>query len=227
VSSDGRIRVVLADADPLARRALREALLDEPDLEVVAEAADPEQTIRAAQGERPDVVFVDCELSDVDHATELRLLRRAAPSSAVIMLSAATDDDAGLGILVAGADGYLGKSTDLALLPRVVRSVARGEAAISRQLTLRVLDRMRRTSPRGDGIRPVKSDLSDRQWEVIDLLRKRLAEPEIAAALGISPSRVRRHVTNLLAKLEASSVDELVEIAQRLCFEAATADPNS
>jgi DNA-binding NarL/FixJ family response regulator len=227
VAGDSGIRVALADADPLARRALREALLAEPGVEVVAEASDSDDAVRQALDARPDIVFMDTELTGVDLATEVHSILRAAPSTAVIVLSVAVDDEVGMGVLYAGAAGYLGKSNDPSSLPRVVRGVARGEAAISRRLTRLVVERMRAISPRGLGIRPVNSDLSQRQWEVIELLRRCAPENEIASRLGISRSGVRRHVRGLLCKLEASSVEEALEIAQRLCFEAATVNDAS
>jgi DNA-binding NarL/FixJ family response regulator len=211
----------VADADPLARRALREALDAEPDLDVVGEAANHEETLRVALEERPDIVFVDTELAGPDEDAALRAILRAVPSLAVIVLSVVVDEDLGLGMLYAGANGYLGKETNPATLPRVVRGVARGEAAISRHLTLRVVERMRTISPRADGIRPINSDLSQRQWEVIDLLRRGRSEAEIADELAISFSAARRHVRQLCRTLGASSPEEVVEAATRLVTVAA------
>ena len=214
----------MADADPLARRALREALAADPELDVVAEAGDQEETLRVAVEQRPDIVFVDTELTGRDDSEALRTMLRAVPSLEVIVLSVAADEDVGLGMLYAGANGYLGKETNPASLPRVVRGVAKGEAAISRHLTRGVVERMRMISPHADGIRPIKSYLTHRKWEVIDLLRRRKTDSAIASELGISRSAARRHVRQLCRKLGVSSPQEVAEAAQRLIANAAAAN---
>jgi DNA-binding NarL/FixJ family response regulator len=218
------VRVLVADADPLARLAVREALTAEPALTVVAETADPETTVQAAVDEQPDVAFVDAGFGGANLPDWLEGIARAAPSTAVVVLSVSGDEEAGVEALLAGAAGYLGKAIDPGSLARVAGGIADGQPAISRHLARRVVDRLRAIAPRATGIRPVKSALSARQWEIIDLLRKGESEGAIAAQLGITSAAVRRHLRILRRKLHASTVEAVVETADRLCAEAAEED---
>jgi DNA-binding NarL/FixJ family response regulator len=210
---------MIADPDPLARRALREALALDPAIELVAEAPDLAGAVESAIVEQPDVVLMDADLGGADRVAEVRAIACAAPSAAIVVLSVAADDESGLGLLDAGACGYLDKATNPGSLPQALRGVAAGEAAISRQLTMRMIERMRMISLNRGGIRPVRSNLTDRQWEVIDLLQQHTEQSALAGQLGISQAAVRRHIRIVLEKLGASSIDEAIDIARRLCRE--------
>ena len=133
-------------------------------LKVVAETGDPEATVRAALDERPDIAFVDAEFGGGNLTDWLDSIARAAPSTAVVVLSVSGDEEAGVEALLAGAAGYLPKAIDPGSLTRVVGGITDGEPAISRRLAMRVLERLRSIAPRATGIRPVKSQLSARQW---------------------------------------------------------------
>jgi DNA-binding NarL/FixJ family response regulator len=118
--------------------------------------------------------------------------------------------------LRAGAAGYLAKDLDPIMLPRVLRGVIDGEAAISRRLTMSLVESYRRAPRGGAGLRPVRSTLTDREWEVLDLLSAGAGTEDIARSLVLSTETVRSHLKNLYRKLEVRSREEAVQAARRL-----------
>ncbi len=211
------LRVYVADRDPYASRALVAALVDDPDLDVSAFATAGEIVAQTA-AEPPDVVLLD----DLDEdCALLRAVRAASPTPALLVVAQRDDDEAhALRLLRLGADGFLSKRVDVTVLPRVVRAMARGESVVSRRLTRRLVAELRSVPTGSAGVRPVRSALSDREWEVLDLLRAGYGTPEVAAELGVCTSTVRSHVKHLLRKLDAASREEAVETAETLIHAA-------
>ena len=213
--SDAPLRVIVADDDPLSRRVLRDAL-QESGITVIATAANGREAVELAVHYRPDVVVMDLVMPGMDGLEATRMLIEAQPEVRVLMLSSSEDDDLGLLSIRSGAVGFLSKSVALEAVPRAVASAARGEAVVSRRLTLRLAQAMRRASPDGAGVRPVKSPLTPREWEVLDLLCSDLSTDEIAEALVLSTETVRSHVKHILRKLGVRSRGEAVASARRI-----------
>ena len=115
-----------------------------------------------------------------------------------------------------GAAGFLSKDVDIGALPRALRGITDGEAAISRELTMRVIERFRRVRTDGAGLRPVQSVLSGREWEVLDHLCSGASTDDIADALVLSTETVRSHIKNILRKLRVSSRAEAIAVAREL-----------
>jgi len=212
---DRQVRVIIADDDPLARRAIRDTL-QQAGIVVIAEARDGHDAVELSGHYRPDVVLLDVVMPDVDGISALRRILERVPAVSVLMVSATDDDDLGMVCLRAGAIGYLSKSVDLEALPRATRAAARGEAVISRRLTRRLIEVMRRSTLHGGGMRPVRSTLTPREWEVLDLLCQDLSTDDIASVLVVSSETVRSHVKHILRKLEVRSRQEAVDVAQSL-----------
>jgi NarL family two-component system response regulator LiaR len=202
------IRILVADGDPLARRALVQRLEVEPGIEVAATAADAASAIAAVERLEIDVVLIDALLGDDDALATMRAMHAAAPSVAVLILSITDDHELGLRALQENAAGFLGKDVSLDALGRVVRSLARGEVVISRALTTELVERLRGLPDAGGGLRPVRSTLSTREWEVLDLMCAAATTQEIAHALELSPATVRSHVKRILRKLGVHSRSE-------------------
>ena len=129
---------------------------------------------------------------------------------------AATSDELGLLALRAGAVGFLSKEADIDALPRALEGVRRGEAAISREMTRRLIDRYRGTADGATGLRPIKSPLTAREWEVIDLLKPDRSPEHVAETLVLSPETVRSHIKNIMRKLDVHSRADAVAAAERL-----------
>lgn len=210
-----RLRVLIADDDPLARRALRDAL-QEAGCAVAADATDGQEAVELALHYRPDVVLMDVGLPRIDGIAAMRQILEQAPEVRVVMLSRSNDEDSGLLALGAGASGYLSKDIDLTSLPRAMRGVIEGEAAVSRALTMRLIERLRMLPRETRGMRPVKSPLTPREWEVLDLMAAGSSTHEIAEELVLSPETVYSHIKNLLRKLGVHSRAEAIELAQGL-----------
>jgi two-component system, NarL family, response regulator LiaR len=217
------LRVIVADDDPLARRVVRDAL-EAGGIIVIAEAANGREAVELSLYYKPDVVLMDLVMPGVDGIQATRRILAREPDVEVVILTSSDDDDVGLVGLRAGAAGFLNKRAGVDALPRALRGAVAGEAVVSRRLTMRLVDTMRRTRPDGAGIRPVRSRLTPREWEVLDLLCNGLSTDEIADTLVLSAETVRSHIKNLLRKLGVSSRQAAVQEARRLRADLAVAE---
>jgi two-component system, NarL family, response regulator LiaR len=216
-SEDGRdgLRVIVADDDPLARRMIKEAL-QRSGVVVIAEAQNGRQAVELALHYRPDVILMDVVMPELDGIVATRRIVKENPEQIIVILTSAGDDEIALLGLRAGASGFLAKDVDVDVLPQALQGVLSGEAAISRKLSMRLVEHLRRVPEGPGGLRPVKSPLTPREWEVIDLLAESRTTDQIADLLVLSTETVRSHVKNILRKLQASSREEAVGIAQRM-----------
>jgi DNA-binding NarL/FixJ family response regulator len=207
--------VVVVDHDPIVRRAVV-AALGEGGIEPVADTARGRDGVRLAADLGAGVVIVDPELPDMAGIEFVRSLHDRAPEVAILLLSSVDDDALAIRSLREGASGYLSKRLSLEILPRVVRGLASGEAVVTRKLTMRLVERLREMPASGAGLRPVRSALSSREWEVLDLICAGTGTREIAADLGLSVETVRSHVKRILRKLGAHSREEAAGIAAQM-----------
>jgi DNA-binding NarL/FixJ family response regulator len=212
---DTMLRTIVADDDPLVRRLIRDTL-QRADVTVVAEASTGREAVELALFYRPDVVVMDFMMPEMDGIEATRRIYENDPSIRVVLLTGAGDDELGLRGLRAGAAGYLSKEVELESLPRALRGALDGEAAISRRLAMQLVEQYRAAPRGGAGTRPVRSSLTDREWEVLDLLGTGTTTDEIARSLVLSPETVRSHLKNLYRKLEVNSREEAVQAASRL-----------
>ena len=196
-----RLRVDIADDQPLMRAGFRAVLEATGSIEVVAEAGDGEAAIRAAEAHRPNVVLMDIRMPGTDGIEATRRL----PRDRVLILTTFGLDDYIVDALRAGASGFLTKDAPAADLVAAVRAIAAGDAVLSPAVTRRLLDRVGARLPataRGgrdaaDGL----AELTDREREVLHLIASGLSNGEIAAALVVAEPTVKTHVSNVLGKL--------------------------
>jgi len=211
------VEVLIVDDDPLARQAISTALEPEEDLSVCGEASSGLQGIEMSKLAAPDVVVMDVAMPDMDGIAATRKILADRPDAKVVVFSATRDDDLGILAVRVGAMGFLTKGIDLAVLPRVIRGVAAGEAAISRRLSAKVLKRFRMLAAGAENMRPVRSELTAREWEVLGLL---CAEDKttagIAEELDLSTETVRSHIKHIMRKLGVHSRAEAVVAANEL-----------
>jgi DNA-binding NarL/FixJ family response regulator len=194
-------RVTLLVADNLPTRiGIRMALHGEA--QVCAEAGDAEQAIRLAKREQPQVCLVGRSIIG-DGIKAARGICRAAPSAAVVVVADGIDADDLLNAVRAGAIGYV-SAGDLhaAGLWRIVRAAADGEAIVPRAMVRRVLEEL---SEVGDG-------LSARERQVLGMLRRGSSTAAIAERLGITPTTVRRHISDLVHKLGVENRSALTRL---------------
>jgi DNA-binding NarL/FixJ family response regulator len=192
-----RVRVVIADDQPLMRAGFRAVLEATGSIEVVAEAGDGEEAIRAAEQHRPDVVLMDIRMPGVDGIEATRRL----PRQRVLILTTFGLDDYIVDALRAGASGFLTKDAPAAHLVAAVRAIAAGDAVLSPAVTRRLLDRVAGRLPPAARSADGLGELTDREREVLQLVAAGLSNGEIAAALVVAEPTVKTHVSNLLGKL--------------------------
>lgn len=220
-----RLRVMLGDADPLARRVVRDVLEASEGFVVVAEARDGVELVELALHYRPDIVLMELALPRRDGVEVARRITAAAPEIRVVVFAVAHDPEMELRALRAGANGFIYKDMQVTSLTQALRGVMRGEAAISRSLTMRLIERLRAIPEAGTGMRPVLSPLTTREWEVLDLLTAGRSTAQIAESLVLAEDTVYSHIKNIMRKLKVHSRSAAVEAARNLCKPMSRSDP--
>jgi DNA-binding NarL/FixJ family response regulator len=183
---------------------------------IPAEASTGLEAVELCLYYRPQVALMEVSLPSLDGLAATRRILAAAPDVRILIFSWQDTEETQLEALRAGASGFLSKDVPVETVPRAVQSLVRGEAVISRTLTMRLIDRLRRLPEGGAGMRPVRSPLTSREWEVLDLLSQGKDTKEIAETLVLSEETVYSHAKNLLRKLDVHSRREAIQAAQRL-----------
>lgn len=200
-AGDG-VRVLLADDEAMIRAGVRAILGSAPDIEVVAEAADGREAVELTLRHRPDVVLLDIRMPRLDGLGAAAELRRAAPETAVMMLTTFSEDEYVADALGSGVAGFVLKSGDPRELVGGVRAVASGGAYLSPSVARRVLSHMdvsglgRRVSARARA-----AELTARELDVLALVGAGLSNAEIAARLHVVEGTVKTYVSQILARL--------------------------
>jgi len=205
-------RVVVVDDDMELRGELR-AALQEAGLTVIAEADNGRDAIDLAAHFRPDVMIMDIVMSNIDGLAATRAIVARAPSVRILLLTASDDVDLGMVGLRAGAAGHQVKGVPVSRIVEAVLRMAAGEPVVGPDLTWRLIESLRALPVGGQGVRPVRSKLTPREWEVLDLLCAGRTVDQIADELVLARDTVRTHVKRLLRKLGAHSQAEAISIA--------------
>jgi DNA-binding NarL/FixJ family response regulator len=211
----GRIRVLVADDQDLVRSGLAMILAAQPDISVVGEAADGLQAVALARRTAPDVVLMDVRMPGLDGVAATREVIAARPGTRVLVLTTFDVDDYVIGALRAGASGFLLKNTPRASLLAAVRAVAAGnDIVLTREVTTRLIDAVRRERVDPEGIRALRR-LTPREREVLALVADGRSNAEVAAGLHLAETTVKTHLARLLDKLGARDRIQLVVLAHR------------
>ena len=208
-----RIRVVLADDHRLFRQGLR-ALLEEREIEVVAEAVNGEQAIELAARHAPEVVVMDLSMPGIGGVEATRRIAEAAPSSRVLVLTIAAGEDEVNAAILAGAAGYLLKDEEPEKIVAGVRAAAAGEALISPRIAAGMLERIRAARPEHRATEGLAA-LTERELEVLARLGKGRSNREIASELHVTAATVKNHVASILGKLGLENRTEAAVYAAR------------
>lgn len=202
------IRLLIADDHPVVRAGLAGLLSDEPGLEVVAEAADGDEAVRLAAATRPDVVLMDLRMPAVDGVEATARIaggEAGDPPPRVLILTTYETDDQIIAAIEAGAAGYLLKAAPQAEIVAGIRSVAAGQSALSPQVAVRLVERMRRPEP--------SAVLTPRELDVLRLVSSGHSNKQIATALGIGESTVKTHLLKVFEKLGVADRTRAVTLA--------------
>jgi two-component system response regulator NreC len=203
------IRVLLADDHAVVREGLRALLEREPDVRVVAEAADGREALRLAGETRPDVAALDFSmplLNGLDAARELAARERGPRT---ILLTMHDDERYVLEAVRAGVRGYVVKKQAAADLVRAIREVAAGRVYLSPGVSAAVAEAIRSGAP------APSEDLTAREREVLQLVAEGKTTKEIGAILGVSVKTVDAHRTRLMKKLDLHDIAGLTRYAIR------------
>ncbi len=204
-----KIKILIADDHAVVREGTRQILAQEPDMDVVAEAADGNEAIRLAGSVKPDVAIIDIAMPVVDGIEATKQIKARYPSVAVLILSAYDDDQFVFSLLEAGAAGYLLKSVRGRELVDAVRQVYAGESVLHPAIARKVLNRF--VPAPGKMLAKKSPDmLSDREIEVLKLATRGLSNQEIADELYLSLRTVQAHLGHIFNKLQVSSRTEAV-----------------
>jgi two-component system nitrate/nitrite response regulator NarL len=209
------VRVVVADDDPLVRRALRDALQD-AQFVVVGAATNGREAVELALHYSPDVVVMDVVMPGLDGVAATKEIRRARPAVRVLLIAGTNDEELAVIGLHAGASGFMRKQAGLDEISAAVRRTAAGEPVVDTGVVGVLIERLRAAPPVGVGLRPVMSTLTDREWEVLDGLCLGLAPEQLAEAFVVSIETVRTHVKSIYRKLGVHSQGEAVAAAAEL-----------
>ena len=190
------IRVVIVDDHAVVRSGLEQFLATTGDIEVVGMAADGLEAVAVTAATEPDVVVMDLSMPNLDGVEATRRISAAQPSSRVLVLTSFSDRTRIMDALSAGADGYLLKHSDPEAIAAAIRSVDTGDAPLDPKAARALLE-SRRTANESPS-------LTDREGQVLDLVRQGLANKQIARKLGISERTVKAHLTSVFSTLGVS-----------------------
>ncbi|MFI5484920.1 response regulator [Micromonospora echinaurantiaca] len=193
------IRVLIADDEALVRGGLRMILGAQPDIEVVADAADGEDAVRLAARFEPDVVLMDIHMPRLDGIVAAERILAERAEVRIIMLTTFDLDEYVYRALRAGASGFMLKTTPPKDLADALRTAARGDALLSPSITRRLIDHYTATAPVAGS--PGLTELTARETEVLRMMALGLSNREIANQLFVGEATVKTHVNRIFAKL--------------------------
>jgi DNA-binding NarL/FixJ family response regulator len=213
--------VVLADDEDLVRMGLR-VMLEMRGIEVLAEAANGREALRAASEQDPDVLVMDIRMPVMDGIAATRELAHSGLQTRVLILTTYDLDQYVYDALRAGASGFLLKTTPPDELVKAVEIVARGEALLAPAVTRRLIEEYLR-KPRPSPIGQPFNTLTDREREVLVLIARGMSNSEIATTLFVSDATVKTHINRILSKTHARSRAHAVVLA----YEGGLVEPGS
>ena len=197
------IKVMLVDDHPAFRKGLAALVDSEPDLEVVAEAAEGAEAVALFRKKRPDVVLMDLRLRGMGGVESIIAIRREFPDARVIVLTTFDTDEDIYRAMESGAKSYLLKDTPDDVLAETIRDVYAGKEKLPRKVAERL------------AARRLRPDLRERELEVLQLLVKGRSNKEIASTLFISEDTVKAHMKTLFVKLDVTDRTEAAITAIR------------
>ena len=212
----GPVRVLLADDHVHTRADIRDTLEADGRFVVCAQAADAPGAVEAALRERPDVCLLDIHMPGSGIAAIWEITARL-PQTKVVMLTVSREEGDIFAALRAGAVGYLLKDMNPARLPHALLDVVSGEAAIPREIVIRILAEFRDRSPRRRAAAPTEDGaaLTSREWQVLELMRLNLGTADIARRLFLSQATVRSHIAAIVRKLRVPDREAAIRLFEQ------------
>jgi DNA-binding NarL/FixJ family response regulator len=202
-SNNELIRILIVDDHPVVCSGLTSMLSAQPGIEVVGSAASGEEALAIVQRVRPDLMLLDLRMPGMDGIGVLNALKKIEHPPRVVVLTSFEKDEDIYRAIRAGAHGYLLKDTSESEMITAISVVNSGKRYIPRHIAARLADRL------------MRSDLTARELQILELLALGSTNKQIAGALDISDNTVRHHVNNIMEKLQVSDRTEAVATALR------------
>lgn len=201
-----KIRVLIVDDHTIVREGLTTLLEVHPELTLVGEAPDGGRAIELCDQLRPDVILMDLMMPEVDGVTAIQSIMESHPEMRILALTSFVENEMLKAALEAGAIGYLLKNISAAELVEAIKGAHVGKPSLAPEATQALIQSA--TAPPSLGY-----DLTPREFDVLNHLVEGLTNAEIAQRLGVKPSTVKNHVSNILSKLGAASRTEAATLA--------------
>jgi two-component system nitrate/nitrite response regulator NarL len=205
------MKIAIVDDHVLFREGIAAIIRSEPDIEIVGMAGTVQEAVEMVCAVKPDIVLMDFKMPDGSGAEATRLILAQHPTCKIIFLTMSEEDDDLFAAIRSGAKGYLLKNIQPSMLVAAIRSVQEGESALSRKMTLRLMDELSRPEK---PMQPVEKTLTFRELDVLRAIASGLSNQEIGRELFISENTVKFHVHALLAKLSLSDRKEAARFAR-------------
>lgn len=208
------IRLMIVDDHAIFREGLTSILRQEPEFEIAGVAGTVQEAVAVAAEAKPDMILMDFALPDGTGAEAASRVLRAHPGCKIIFLTISDSDENLFSAIRAGAKGYLLKNMSPSKLVVTIKAVHRGESALSREMTLRLMEELSRTQSPDQIAESAFSRLTPRELDVLAELEKGKSNQEIASGLVLSKNTVKYHVHSILDKLNLSNRRAAAEFAR-------------
>ncbi|MGD0795245.1 MAG: response regulator transcription factor [Dehalococcoidales bacterium] len=199
-----KTRIFIADDHAMLREGMRNLLEKEKDFELVGEAADGEEAVSMVGKLKPDIVIMDIVMPKLNGIEATKQIKQISPSTALLILTAYSDIRYIIGLLEAGACGYLLKNSPGKDVIRAIRAVRSGESVLDSEVTRKLVQRLANLSKSPDE-REASGQLTSREIEILKWAARGLSNKELSEKLFISLRTVKAHMTNIFNKLGCSS----------------------
>jgi len=204
-----KTKVLIADDHAVLREGMSRLLSQEKDIEVVGEAGDGQEAVDMVGQFKPDIVLMDIVMPRLTGVEATKLIKKNNPSTCILILTAYSDIRYILGLLEAGASGYLLKSAKSDEIVGAIRAIKAGESVLDSIATRKLLERVVNVSKETDEDK-VRGQLSPREIEILQLASKGLSNREIADKLELSMRTVKAHLSNIFNKMRCSCRTEAI-----------------
>jgi len=208
------MKIIIVDDHVLFREGLALIIRQEADIEVLDLVGNVQDAIASVSRLKPDIVLMDFSLPDGTGAEAARQITQQVPDCKIIFLTMSDNDESLFAAIRSGAKGYLLKNMSPSKLISTLRSVQRGESALSRSMTLRVMGELSRTRESDHVGSPVLAKLTQREKEVLVKVAAGKSNKEIAQQLVLSENTIKYHVHSILEKLNLSDRKEMTRFAK-------------
>lgn len=221
------MKILVVDDHALFREGLVSLLAKQPDFTVIGEAASGHEAISKANTLKPDLVLMDIGLPDMDGLEAVKEILTHRPDTKIVMLTIHDTDDLLVNAIISGAKGYLLKNTSLSMILASLRALNRGEMALSRTMTRRVLEGFTHMASSRSSESELIENLTAREFEVLRLLATKATNRQIAEKLSITETTVKVHVHNIFEKLDIKKRREAIKFFSESDPELPSSNPDT